>query len=208
MPFSGSTDVTGLLLAWSSGDEAALHRLIPILYEDLRRVAHRYMSRERSEHTLQTTALVHEAYHRLVEIPRVRWQDRAHFLAVCAQLMRRVLVDYARSRGCRKRGSGIAPVPLEDLHIPCEKTRDLVAIDDALTALEALDRRKSQVVELRFFGGLTIDETAVFLKVSRDTVMRDWKVAKTWMLHHLSTSTPAGGGDRTSSAAMGDAHGF
>ncbi|HUB80623.1 MAG TPA: sigma-70 family RNA polymerase sigma factor [Bryobacteraceae bacterium] len=201
MAFSRSADVTGLLLAWSNGDERALHRLIPVIYEDLRQVAHSYMSRERSEHTLQTTALVHEAYNRLVENPRVRWQDRAHFLAVCARLMRRVLVDYARSRACRKRGGGMTPVSIDGLNIPCERTRDLVAIDDALTALAELDRRKSQVVELRFFGGLTVEETAEFLKVSPDTVMRDWKTARAWMRRHLSMAP------REHAAAGGETHG-
>jgi len=184
--------VTGLLLAWSHGDQSALQKLIPLVYEDLRKVAHAYMAGERRGHTLQTTALVHEAFGRLVDTPRVQWHDRAHFLAVYAQLMRRVLVDSARSRGYQKRGGGAAPARLDEaLSIPSAPPRDLVAIDDALTALEKIDRRKSQVVELRFFGGLTVEETAAFLKISPETVMRDWKTARVWMLRALSRGAPA-----------------
>ena len=190
---SGSNEVTCLLLAWRNGDGEALHRLIPLVYDDLRRIAHAYMSRERAGHTLQTTALVHEAFERLVDTPRVRWQDRTHFLAVCAQLMRRVLVDYARSRQYQKRGGGVQAVGIQDaLHTPAGPTRDLAAIDEALSALERIDPRKSQVVELRFFGGLTVEETADYLHVSPDTVLRDWKAAKSWMLRHLATETAAG----------------
>jgi RNA polymerase sigma-70 factor, ECF subfamily len=180
-------DVTQLLVAWTRGDEGALGKLVPIVYRELRRLAHRYMSGERAGHTLQTTALVHEAYERLVDTPHVRWQDRTHFFAVCAQLMRRILVDHARARRYQKRGGGARLVSLEEaLVAPRERARDLVALDDALTALSAIDPRKGQVVELRFFGGLTAEETAEALKISPDTVLRDWKLAKVWLLRELS----------------------
>jgi RNA polymerase sigma factor (TIGR02999 family) len=179
-----------MLLAWGQGDQSALAKLIPLVYEDLRRIARDYMQGERSGHTLQTTALVHEAYERLVDTPRVQWHDRAHFLAVCAQLMRRVLVDYARSRRYLKRGAG-APVAVLDeaLQVPCEQCEDLTVIDQALNDLAKFDLRKSQVVELKFFGGLTVQETAVFLKVSPETVLRDWKAAKAWMLRYLAVAS-------------------
>jgi RNA polymerase sigma-70 factor, ECF subfamily len=180
-------DVTRLLRAWSQGDEDALQKLIPVVYQELRRLAHRYMNRERADHTLETTALVHEAYQRLIDTPQVGWQDRTHFLAVCAQLMRRILVDHARSRRYLKRGGGIRLVPLDEALVAArDRGRDLVALDEALTALAAIDSRKSRVVELRFFGGLTMDETAAVLHVSPDTVLRDWKLAKVWLLHELA----------------------
>jgi len=186
-----SADVTRLLLAWSHGDEAALKKLIPLVYRELRRLAHRYMRQERPGHTLQTTAVIHEAYQRLIDTPNVGWQDRTHFFAVCAQLMRRILVDHARSRGCQKRIGNIRLVPLEEaMMATSERTKDLVALDAALTALSAVDPRKGQVVELRFFGGLTAEETSQVLKVSPDTVLRDWKMAKVWLLREL-----AGGAD-------------
>lgn len=207
MSFVKSGEVTELLLAWGDGDQAALHRLVPIVYDDLRSIAHGYMTRERPGHTLQTTALVHEAYERLVETPRVRWRDRTHFLAVCAQLMRRVLVDYARSKRCHKRGAGVSIAPLEEAEgLECERRRDLVAIDDALTELETFDHRKSMVVELRFFGGLTVEETAAFLKISPETVMRDWKAAKAWMLLHVTGSSPETS-EYSAIAAAGGGHG-
>ena len=179
-------DVTRLLLAWSQGDEAALKHLVPVVYRELRRLAHRHMSRERPGHVLQTTALIHEAYERLIETPQVRWQDRTHFFAVCSQLMRRILVDHARSRQYKKRGGDIHLVSLDEtLLAPTERTRDLVALDEALTALAAIDARKARVVELRFFGGLTTLEAAEVLKISPETVLRDWKVAKVWLLREL-----------------------
>jgi RNA polymerase sigma-70 factor (ECF subfamily) len=182
-----SADVTQLLLAWSQGDEGALHQLVPVVYIELRRLAHRYMNHERPGHLLQTTALIHEAYQRLVETPHVRWHGRTHFFAVCAQLMRRILVDYARSHGYQKRGGNMPPVSLDEAFVVApERTRDLVAVDEALVALAAIDPRKSQVVELRFFGGLTVEETAEVLTVSPDTVLRDWKLAKVWLLRELS----------------------
>jgi len=187
-----TADVTRLLLAWGQGDDGALKQLIPVVYRELRRLAHRYMSHERPGHTLQTTALIHEAYQRLIDTPHVGWHDRSHFLAVCAQLMRRILVDYARSRRYQKRGGDIQLVPLEEAALVLSKrARDLVALDEALTALAAVDARKAQVVELRFFGGLTAEETAEVLKVSPDTVLRDWKMAKAWLLRELVGS--AGG---------------
>ena len=194
MPSSEQTDVTDLLLAWGQGDQAALHKLIPLVYEDLRRMARGYMQGERPGHTLQTTALVHETYARLVDTPRVQWHDRAHFLAVCAQLMRRVLVDYARSRQYLKRGAGTPLAVLDEaLQLPSDRLEDLTAIDEALNDLAKFDPRKSQVVELKFFGGLTVEESAAFLKVSPETVMRDWKTAKAWMLRYLANAEAAHG---------------
>lgn len=175
-----------MLLAWNRGEDAALDALLPLVYDELRRLALRYMRRERDAHTLQATALVNEAYLRLIEIRRVQWQNRAHFFAMAARLMRRILVDAARARGYQKRGGGAPALSLDEaLIVPVEPEQDLVALDDALTALAAIDRRKSQVVEMRFFGGLNIDETAEALHVSRDTVKRDWKMAKLWLLREL-----------------------
>ena len=179
-------EVTCLLKAWGQGDQGALDRLIPLVHQELRRLAHRYMAGERSGHTLQTTALVNEAYLRLVDCARVRWQDRAHFFAVSASLMRRVLVDFARSRGYRKRGAGARPVTLdENLALGPPQSPDLVALDDAMEALAAVDPRKSKVVELKFFGGLTVEEIAEVLRVSPQTVLRDWKLAKSWLLREM-----------------------
>jgi RNA polymerase sigma factor (TIGR02999 family) len=192
MAFQAPADVTRLLRAWSQGDESALQNLIPMVYRELRRLAHRYMRRERPGHTLQTTALIHEAYQRLIDTPHIGWQDRAHFYAVCAQLMRRILVDYARSRRYQKRGGGIQLSMLDEMLVPpSERGRDLVALDEALTALATVDPRKAEVVELRFFGGLTADETADVLKISPDTVLRDWKVARVWLLRELAGSANA-----------------
>ena len=184
-------EVTELLQAWRGGDKRALDKLAPLVYDDLRRLASSYMSREQPGHTLQTTALVHEAYARLVETPHVNWQDRNHFFAVCAMLMRRVLVDYARSNGYQKRGGGMRPISLVEAEDVAQNADvDLFALDEALSRLEAFDPRKGQVVELRFFGGLTIEETAEVLRLSRETVMRDWKLAKTWLLRELDTQRP------------------
>ena len=156
------------------------------MYDELRRMAARYLRRERDGHTLQATALVNEAYLRLIEVQRVQWQNRAHFFAMAARLMRRVLVDAARARGYQKRGGGAPVLSLDEaLIVPTEREDDLVALDDALTALAAIDPRKSQVVEMRFFAGLSLDETAEALHVSRDTVKRDWKMAKLWLLREL-----------------------
>lgn len=179
-------DITTLLLAWREGDQRALDALVPCVYAELRRLAHRHMRGERPDHPLQTTALVHEAYLRLIDSSRVRWQNRAHFFAVTAQLMRRVLVDVARTRGAGKRGGGVSMVELrEDLDAASEQSADVVAVDEALTALAAVDPRKARVVELRYFGGLTVEETAEVLQISPDTVTRDWKMAKLWLLREL-----------------------
>ncbi|MBE3099113.1 MAG: sigma-70 family RNA polymerase sigma factor [Planctomycetes bacterium] len=186
MPAPPARDVTELLLAWGAGDHAALDALVPLVYAELHRLARIYMRGERQGRTLQTTALVNEAYLRLIDASRVRWQNRAHFLAVSAQLMRRILVDAARARGSLKRGGDVVRVPLDDeLPVFSERGDDLVAVDEALTALAAVDRRKGQVVELRYFGGLSVEETAEVLKVSVDTVMRDWKLARLWLHREL-----------------------
>jgi RNA polymerase sigma-70 factor (ECF subfamily) len=187
-----SGEVSRLLLAWSNGDRGALDRLMPIVYEELRHLAQRYMKRERLGHSLQTTALVNEAYLRLVDCKRMRWQDRAHFFAVSAQLMRRILVDHARRRNL-KRGAGVPHVSLEDAAvIGSDRAADLVALDDALDALTRLDPRKAQVVELRFFGGLSVEETAEVLKVSSVTVMRDWSTAKAWVYREMTVRAAHG----------------
>ena len=179
--------VTSLLQAWSLGDEQALQQLIPLVYEELRRVAGRYMAGEHASHTLQTTALIHEVYVRLVDVPSASIRNRTHFFAICARLMRNVLVDFARSRGSEKRGGGAMHVALDEaLQVSSTPDPDLVALDQALERLAAIDRRKSQVVELRFFGGLSVDETAEALEVSPETVMRDWKFAKVWLLRELN----------------------
>lgn len=187
MDLPSSHEVTKLLKAWSSGDQQALERLTPLVYRQLHQVARRYMAGERSDHTLQTTALVNEVYLRLVDCGRVNWQDRAHFFAMSAQLMRRILIDFARSRDYLKRGGAIPHISLEEAPSVCEDPDvNLVALDDALKALAAVDERKSKVVELKFFGGLNVEETAEVLRVSSDTVMRDWKLAKIWLLRELS----------------------
>jgi RNA polymerase sigma-70 factor (ECF subfamily) len=181
-------DVTQLLQAWSQGDSSALKSLTPLVYKELHRLAHRYMEFENPGHTLQTTALVNEAYLRLVS-NRANWQNRAHFFAISAQLMRQILVDFARSRRQLKRGGEVQRVSLDDAMLSLqEPDTDLVALDDALKALAAVDLRKSQVVELRFFGGLSVEETAEALKVSEDTVLRDWRLAKLWLLRELNKS--------------------
>src|SRR6476646_4521868 len=178
--------VTKLLRAWGDGDEGALARLMPLVETELRRLARGYMGRERREHTLQTTALVNEAFIRLTDARQVRWQDRAHFLGISARLMRRVLVDYARRRGFHKRGGGAERVTLhEELMASPVPSVDVVALDRALEALEQSDPRKSRIVELRFFGGLSVEETAEVLHVSADTVKRDWRFAKLWLLREL-----------------------
>ena len=184
-----SPDVTGLLHAWREGDDAALGRLLPVVEGELRQIARRCMRGERAGHSLQATALVNEAYMRLVDTRRVRWQDRSHFLAMSARLMRRILVDHARAHGYRKRGGGAQRVTLVDaLGGSDERPRDLVALDDALEALARKYERKARVVELRFFGGLTVPETAHVLGVSEDTVLRDWKLAKAWLLRELRSA--------------------
>jgi len=181
-----SSEVTGLLLAWGQGDEEALQKLIPLVYEQLHVAASRYIANERPGHTLQTTALIHETYLRLVNIRKVKWQNRAQFHALCARLMRRILIDFARSRGYQKRGGGAPHVKFDEaLLVTARPDANLAALDDALNRLALVDERKSRVVELRFFGGLDVKETAEVLKVSPDTVMRDWKMAKVWLLRDL-----------------------
>lgn len=180
-------EVTSLLQAWGRGDDDALQRLVPLVYEQLRLAARRYMARERPGHTLETTALIHETYLRLVDVRQVKWQNRAHFLAMCAQLMRRILIEFARSRGYQKRGGGAVRVDFDRaLLVGKQADFNLVALDAALNRLAQVDERKSKVVELRFFGGLEVKETAEVMNVSVDTVMRDWKLAKVWLLRELS----------------------
>lgn len=179
-------DVTALLMAWRDGDEAALRQLTPLVYDELHRLAERCMRAEQAGHTLQTTALVNEAYIRLVDSSRVRWQNRGHFFAIAAQLMRRILVDFARRRRYQKRGGNCLHITLaEGLDVATNVNADLVAVDAALQELSKLDARKAQVVELRFFGGMTLEETADALKVSTDTVGRDWRAAKAWLTREL-----------------------
>jgi RNA polymerase sigma factor (TIGR02999 family) len=186
VPDRPAADVTDLLIAWSSGDQAALDRLMPIVYVELRKVAHHCMRGERPDHTLQTTALVHEAYLRLVDVSRIQWQNRAQFFAVAARTMRRILVDAARERNALKRGLDPSQVALDadSLQAP-QRGEDVAALDDALTRFAAVDPRKAHVVELRYFGGLTIDETGEVLGISRETVIRDWRMAKLWLLREL-----------------------
>ncbi|HLV86862.1 MAG TPA: sigma-70 family RNA polymerase sigma factor [Candidatus Sulfotelmatobacter sp.] len=183
-------EVTLLLKAWTAGDEQALEKLTPLVYRQLHQIAQRYMGGERSGHTLQTTALVNEAYLRLVDCGQVNWQDRAHFFAISANLMRRILIDFARSRGYLKRGGAAIHIPLEEApSVGEDADLNLVALDDALKALAAVDERKSKVVELKFFGGLSVEETAEVLGISSDTVIRDWRLAKIWLLRELSQGT-------------------
>jgi len=187
-------DVSKLLCAWSAGDQSALERLTPIVYDELRRRASLCMKRERTGHSLQTTALVNEAYMRLVDYKRMQWQDRAHFFAVSAQLMRRILVDHARRHNI-KRGGGLQHVSLEEAAVVGGgRAEDLVALDDAMNALARRDPRKVQVVEMRFFGGLSVQETAEVLKVSPVTVRRDWSTAKVWLYRELAGGTGDGFG--------------
>ena len=187
MVLPSEDDITKLLRAWGDGNQAALDRLMPLVYTQLRQAAHRYMARERRGHTLQTTALVNEVYVRLAKAREMRWQDRVHFFALSAQMMRRILTDHARARQYAKRGGGAQVVSLDEAPEVSPKPRpDLVALDDALKRLAAVDERKSRVVELRYFGGLSVEETSEVLKVSAETVMRDWKLAKAWLLRELS----------------------
>jgi RNA polymerase sigma factor (TIGR02999 family) len=179
-------EITRLLVAWGDGDQSALDKLVPLVQSELHRLAHHYMGRERPDHTLQTSALVNEAYIRLIDWKNVRWQNRAHFFGVSAQLMRRILVDFARERHYLKRGGGALQVSMsEAAAFAMDKEADLVALDEALVELSEMDRRKAQVVELRFFGGLSVKEVAEVLKISEETVMRDWRLAKVWLLRQL-----------------------
>jgi len=179
-------DITRLLVAWGEGDKGALDRLMPFVYSELRRLAHAYMRRQRTDHTLQTTALVNEAYMRLIDSSQVRWQDRNHFFAMSAKLMRRILVDFARAKNAQKRGGGGHLVTFdEELPVADAKESDLLALDEALTRLAELDERQSRIVELRYFGGLTEEEIAEVLEISARTVRRDWSVARAWLFKEL-----------------------
>lgn len=182
-------EATRLLLAWRAGDRGALDRLMPIVHDELRRIARHLMAHERAGHTLQPTALVHEAFLRLIDVREVAWQNRVHFLAMAARMMRRVLVEAARARRAAKRRGGERAFEVDADGLPAvEPGRDLAALDDALEALAAFDERKSRVVELRFFAGLSVEETAEALGVSADTVTRDWKFAKAWLLREIAGS--------------------
>ncbi len=185
------TEVTQLLVAWSDGDQAALDKLVPLVHAELHRLAKAYMRRERPGHTLQTTALVNEVYLRLVDCKSVHWQNRAHFLAVAARLMRRVLVDFARSRNYSKRGGKLRRVSLEEVILTAQRPdADFAIIDEALTALEEIDPRKEKIAELKFFGGLSVEEIAEVLKVSPRTVMREWNLARAWLRRELRRREP------------------
>ena len=187
MVTSSTHEITELLQAWNRGDDQALEKLTPLVYEELYRAAKRCISRVRRGNTLQTTALINELYLRVIDMKRVSWQNRAHFYAICARQMRRILTDFFRSGQYLKRGGGAERVSLDESAVVSPEARhDLLAIDEALTRLATVDGRKSQVVELRFFGGLSVKETAEVLKVSPETVMRDWKLAKAWLLGELS----------------------
>jgi RNA polymerase sigma-70 factor, ECF subfamily len=200
MDSTSEQGITQLLKAWGNGDQQALKQLTPLVYKELHRVAQRYMADERPGHTLQTTALVNEVYLRLVDVRDVSWQNRAHFFAICARTMRRILIDFARSRQYQKRGGDAVSVTLENaLDVPDQPTVGLVALDDALNALAKLDPRKGQVVELRFFGGLSVEETAEVLKISSETVMRDWKFARVWLARELSGEERDGAGTLSTS---------
>jgi len=182
-------ELTQLLIAWSQGDVRALEQLTPLVYAELRKIAHRYMNRERAGHTLQTTAVVHEAFLRLLGNPQENWQNRAHFYAIAAQMMRRILVDYARANLRAKRGGETTRVALEDIDAPVKEPAldpDLIALDAALEKLAEIDPRRGRVVELRFFGGLSVEETAQVLQVAPDTVVRDWRVARAWLFRYLN----------------------
>lgn len=189
MPAPSTAHVTNLLVAWGRGDEAAFERLVPLVHAELRRIAQRHMGHERTGHTLQPTALVNEAYLKLIGAQHVQWQDRAHFFAMSSRLMRRVLVDHARARRYQKRGGDAQRVTLDEGRLGAkEKAADVIALDDALTALAAIDERKCQVVEMRYFGGLSVEETAEALGVSVRTIKRDWTMAKLWLLQELKKS--------------------
>lgn len=182
-------EITGQLIAWSKGDTAALERLIPAVYEELRRMADNYLRGEQPGHSLQATALVHEAYLRLIDQTKVEWHNRAHFFGVAAQMMRRILIDHAKAKHRAKRGGVTPKISLDEtVHFTDERASELVALDEALKTLAEIDERKSRIVELRYFGGLTVDETATVLGISDKTVMRDWKLAKAWLYDEIQRS--------------------
>ena len=183
---TSDADITALLVDWNNGDKSAIERLLPLVERELHRLAHSYMRREDPDHTLQTTALINETYLRLIDQRKVQWQNRAHFFGIAAQIMRRILLNYARDQNRMKRGGRTIHVSLsEAMVMPAEKDREIIALNDALTRLEAIDERKSKVVELRYFGGLTVPEVAEVLKVSEITVMRDWAFAKAWLSREM-----------------------
>jgi RNA polymerase sigma factor (TIGR02999 family) len=191
VPSTSSHEITRLLQEWCAGSYGALDQLLPLVYEELHRAARRQMARENSGHTLQTTALIHEVYLRLVKLPEVDWQNRAHFYAVCSMMMRRILTDLARARLSQKRGGGTVQVAFEEQQVNGGgRSFDLLALDDAVNRLAQFDPRKGQVVELRFFGGLSVEETAQVLKISQETVQRDWRMAKVWLLRELAPEHP------------------
>jgi RNA polymerase sigma factor (TIGR02999 family) len=182
----GDPNVTDLLLAWGAGNAEAMHQLAPLVYRELHRLAHQYMRKEREDHTLQTSALVNEAYLKLVDVRRIRWQNRGHFFAMAGRLMRRILVDFARRRHYQKRGGGAEHIDFdENLTVVSSRSQDLVIIDDALNALAEIDKRKVQVVEMRFFAGLEVQEIAESLNVSPETVRRDWRLARAWLKREI-----------------------
>ena len=190
MPSNGPDEVTQLLLDWSGGDHAALDRLMPLVYDELRHLASRFLRRERPGHTLQTTALVHEAYLRLVNQKQVNWQNRAHFFAIAAQLMRRIVIDHARAQNYAKRGGGALTLSLDEAAtLTAERAAELIALDDALVTLAANNTRRSRIVELKFFGGLTTDETAFVLELSTRTVEREWNLAQAWLYREMSRAS-------------------
>jgi RNA polymerase sigma factor (TIGR02999 family) len=193
MVLTPSQEVTGLLRAWSGGDEGALARIVELVYPELREIARRCMSRERPDHTIQATALVHEAYLRLLDIKQVQWQDRAHFFAVGARVMRRVLVDYARARDCAKREGGVRRTVLNDtLLLSAQPDPMVIQLDEALLRLAEFDSRKAKVVEMRYFGGLTAEEIAVVLHISVQSVKRDWSLAKSWLVREMNRENTDG----------------
>ena len=182
-----SDEVSQMLVDWGNGDQSALNKLIPLVYDELRRMAHHYMARESPDHTLQTTALVNDAYLRLTDQKRTSWQNRAQFFGIAAQLMRRILVDHARSHTYAKRGGGTIKVPLDETAVVGpQRAANILALDEALNQLAVIDARKCQIVELRYFGGFTVEETATLLGVSEVTVMRDWSLAKAWLRREIS----------------------
>jgi len=190
MARASSMDITGMLRAWTQGDQDALTKLGTLVYAELHRMARNHMRRERPGRTLQTTALVHEAYLRLVDVTQIQWKDRVHFFAVAAQMMRRILVDLARARGSAKRGGHEPRVNLDEApDISCKRARELVALDEALDILAEIDARKARVIELRFFGGLSVEETAEILKISPQSVMRDWRLAKAFLMRELGAGS-------------------
>ena len=187
-----TNDVTQLLVSWSKGNKEALDRLVPLVYSELRRLARRYMGRESPGHTLQTSALINEAYMKLVDRQNIQWQNRAHFFAVAAQVMRHILIDHARTRNYAKRGAGARKISLDETAVLSDKrAADLVALDDALNALAEIDPRKSRIIELRFFGGLSIEETAEIMEISTVTVTREWRTARAWLRREMSADGSA-----------------